>query len=698
LKRAAHVLASLLFAVSAASAQTFGVTLAGGREAGSAGDPAGKGFAVVTLDGSTVRYYIWVRDIAQPTAAHIHGALAGQTGAVVVDLAPSFSSPTAGVYVAAGSVGSDPATVQGMLQQPNAYYVNVHNTPFPGGAVRGQLLGDGPSAFAFGSTLSGSREPAGGDPAGTGFAAAVLDGSTLFYYVWVKGATPTGAQIHSGLAGQAGPVLVDLAPTFAGGAALGSVAVGSATAAQLAAHPSDHYVDITTGAFPGGALRGQLKTTETDVYFPVVARNPGLGTSVFKTDLRVLNLSDDAATVYAEWYPKGPNGASGPAMVTPVSVVPRGEAVVDDAVSVLFGANDRGAMRLLSAFPIRAVVHNFNDQRAAGTGTFGLSLDGLGYEGALTSGALVFNSHRPKNDHLDFRTNIGYFNPNPTDVTVTFNVRTPDGTLVGQPGTRTVPAWANDQGFFYQTIPGIPADKQTLANFYVTFVASKPVFIFSAVVDNLTDDAFQQAALPVGAGVTAGSGAPPTATITDPAGDVTVSTGQALTFSGTGSDPAGLTLAGHWDFGDSVSADGLSAVHTYVSAGTFTVKFTVSNSAGTSSAPDQRTITVTAASTATLSAIQDQIFTPICSHCHPPNQGMDLRAGKAYGSIVGVNSAEQPTLVRVKPGDPDNSYLYRKVQGTPSITGSRMPQGGPFLSAQQLQLIHDWIVAGAQNN
>jgi len=684
---------------SAAGAQTFNMTLLGGREIGAGGDPDGRGLAVISFDGTTVMYYIWVRDIAQPTAAHIHTGLAGQSGTVVVSLNPLFSSPSAGVYVARGSVTSDSATVDAILQRPNAYYVNVHNASFPDGAVRGQLLGDGTSSLAYASTLRGSREPGGGDPAGTGYATAILDGTTVYYFLWVKGiATPTLAHIHSGSSGQNGPVVINFSPSFTNGVASGNVTADTGLLAQIVAQPESFYFNVHNASFQNGALRGQLGPTETDIYFPVVARNPGLGTSLFKTDLRIVSLTDDAATVYAEWYPKTTAGSLGPAQVAQVSVSPNGEAVIDDAVNVLFGANDRGALRLLSAFPMRAVVHNFNDQRSAGTGTFGLSLDGLSYDGALTSGLLVFNSHRPKTDGLDFRTNIGYFNPNPSAVVVTFNVRKPDGTLVGQPSTRTIPGWANEQGFFYQTIPGIPTNQQTLANFYVTFIASKPVFMFSAVVDNRTDDAFQQAAIPVPAGVTSVPGAPPTAAITSPSGNLTVATGQAVSFVGTGSDPSGLFFTGHWDFGDGVSVDGLSVTHTYSAAGTFTARFTVTNSQGLTSTPDQRTVTVTAAATATLSMIQSQIFTPRCAGCHPPNEGMDLRAANAFNSIVNVSSSEQPSLMRVKPGDPDNSYLYRKVLGASGISGSRMPQGGPFLTSAQLQLIHDWILAGAQDN
>ena len=38
--------------------------------------------------------------------------------------------------------GLDPGEVQRILADPSGYYVNVHNTEFPNGAIRGQLHGD----------------------------------------------------------------------------------------------------------------------------------------------------------------------------------------------------------------------------------------------------------------------------------------------------------------------------------------------------------------------------------------------------------------------------------------------------------------------------------------------------------------------------------------------------------------------------
>ena len=100
----------------------------------------------------------------------------------------------------------------------------------------------------------------------------------------------------------------------------------------------------------------------------------------------------------------------------------------------------------------------------------------------------------------------------------------------------------------------------------------------------------------------------------------------------------------------------------------------------------------------TLTQLQNEIFSDICAGCHPPNGNMDLREGHTFASIVDVNSSGQPALKRVKPGDPANSYLVRKLEGGPGISGSRMPDGGPFLSPTVMQRIRNWILLGAPNN
>lgn len=104
----------------------------------------------------------------------------------------------------------------------------------------------------------------------------------------------------------------------------------------------------------------------------------------------------------------------------------------------------------------------------------------------------------------------------------------------------------------------------------------------------------------------------------------------------------------------------------------------------------------------TFSQVQQQVLTPSCalSGCHSgasPAQGMNLSVGQAYSNIVNVPSTEVPSLDRVEPGEPDNSYLIHKIEGTAQV-GARMPLTGAPLPNEFIQVIRNWISDGAQNN
>jgi mono/diheme cytochrome c family protein len=105
----------------------------------------------------------------------------------------------------------------------------------------------------------------------------------------------------------------------------------------------------------------------------------------------------------------------------------------------------------------------------------------------------------------------------------------------------------------------------------------------------------------------------------------------------------------------------------------------------------------------TFTQIQTQIFTPVCAKagCHAAGSapsGLVLEAGQSYGDLVGHASSENSSLARVSPGNPDRSYIILKLRGDPSITGERMPLGGPYLTADEIAGIAEWIRAGAPNN
>ena len=104
----------------------------------------------------------------------------------------------------------------------------------------------------------------------------------------------------------------------------------------------------------------------------------------------------------------------------------------------------------------------------------------------------------------------------------------------------------------------------------------------------------------------------------------------------------------------------------------------------------------------TLTQLKSSAFS-VCGGCHTGGgtslpASMDLTPSHIYASIVSVASVEQPALQRVKPGDPNNSYVVQKLEGAATITGARMPFGGPYLDQATIDQVRAWITAGAANN
>jgi hypothetical protein len=99
---------------------------------------------------------------------------------------------------------------------------------------------------------------------------------------------------------------------------------------------------------------------------------------------------------------------------------------------------------------------------------------------------------------------------------------------------------------------------------------------------------------------------------------------------------------------------------------------------------------------ARFSSIQNEVFSKSCalSGCHGGTQNPNLSSGQAYGNLVNQASAQNPSMMRVKPGDSNNSYLMKKLNGDET---SMMPPSGQ-LSQVKIDSIALWINNGALNN
>ena len=89
-----------------------------------------------------------------------------------------------------------------------------------------------------------------------------------------------------------------------------------------------------------------------------------------------------------------------------------------------------------------------------------------------------------------------------------------------------------------------------------------------------------------------------------------------------------------------------------------------------------------------------------CVTCHTnagrnPAAGLNL-AVDPYAALVNVASTQKRELLRVNPGDPENSYLVHKLEGRSGIVGLRMPfSGPPHMTSGQIDVVKRWIEIGA---
>jgi CHRD domain len=133
----------------AASKVLFDAVLSGRNEVGpdrrkKAGDLDGQGLAALTVKGSNVCFAIVTQGIGTVTAAHIHAGKKGKSGPPVLLLPTAggqAGDPGAFSYCvsAASATYNFGLDLNRLRNSPERYYVNVHTSEYPNGAIRGQL-------------------------------------------------------------------------------------------------------------------------------------------------------------------------------------------------------------------------------------------------------------------------------------------------------------------------------------------------------------------------------------------------------------------------------------------------------------------------------------------------------------------------------------------------------------------------------
>lgn len=114
------------------------------------------------------------------------------------------------------------------------------------------------------ATLTGAEEvPGPGDPDGSGTAIITLNPGKekVCWVISVSNITlpATGAHIHEGEAGVAGPIDVTLSPPDESGMSSGCTDVDRDEIKEIIQEVDEYYVNVHNVDYPAGAIRGQLE-------------------------------------------------------------------------------------------------------------------------------------------------------------------------------------------------------------------------------------------------------------------------------------------------------------------------------------------------------------------------------------------------------------------------------------------------------
>lgn len=185
--------------------------------------------------------------------------------------------------------------------------------------------------------------------------------------------------------------------------------------------------------------------------------------------------------------------------------------------------------------------------------------------------------------------------------------------------------------------------------------------------------------------------------------------GKAVTLSVAASDPDGDPLAYSWTqtepaqpLGTFVSGQAAASAVWFPPAISEQVVFRLEVAVSDGIAPAvSDSVAVTATPPSYGSDVQP-IWDSNCTSCHGvsfPSGDLSLVQGVSRANLVNVAALACPPLVRVQPGSPEGSALFRTISG--NECGTRMPFSDPGFFDRNpgfLTTIRSWILAGAQDD
>ena len=683
------------------------VAMSGAQEV-PAVETSARGRAWVTFNAATggnalLTIHANASGLDDAVAAHLHLAYAGTNGPVQIGLTQDGNDP--GHWFAEEASLTTEQLLGFLVGQT---YVNIHSPANPGGEIRGQVIPDD-LLFATGVFDGSEVIPPTNTTAGGSYAITVDPAAmTMIAHVNTIGVDDaTAAHLHDAYAGSAGGVAIPLTQD-ATTVSRWSANVEALTADQLAAFRAGRlYANVHTPAFPGGEIRGQVVPSPIEVLFTTLSgaeEVPPVASAVAATAASTVNRETGTITLHLRT--EGADDAVG-------SHIHGGFAGQNGGVVV--GLEQDGG----------DVAHWFVVEA---------QLDEAGLIDYL-DGRLYVNLHTPANPSGEVRGQIA-----PRDIQIVFTDLTGDAVVppvvtaasgkastTTNLATRSMVAFVNNSGADDATAVGIHTGNagengaEILALEQTSGTPSQWSIMAELSASNFANyragGLYALVTTPANAnGTLRGQIDPPDSALFDTtAPSVTmVSPGDTVsgmvTLEATATDNQAVSEVRFLVDGVVVGTDNaapysVSWDSVTVSNGMVALTAEADDEAGNTGVSAAVNVTVENAQPVSLASdIQPTVFTPICAGCHSGGGGslpssLNLTsAADSHANLVSVASSQQQALNLVEPGNPDDSYLIRKLEGGPNISGGQMPQGGPFLSQATIDVIRQWITEGAQNN
>jgi len=495
-------LAVVLFVPVLAAQQTplvFHSALTGNNVVGGGASANGFATATLTISGAVATLDVTTLGLTNITGVTLFVGAPGTNGAAIKTFSDVNNGFVNGHFN--GTATLDPGVINQLLANPQNFYLVIDASGFPAGAVRGTLTGAN-TVYLAGRISGTSGLCNGGNGSSSGAGAFVLALSpdpggvtyTLRYDLITNGLgnTLVALEIGDNLGGN-GPITVGTNLTGTNGRFAGTTQIAASRAQALQSLPGGVRVIVRTPDSGAACAAAGAPQPAHEIFIPVAGSVHGAGNTNFMTDLNLFNNSVQGSAVNADvmiqFFPAGA-GSAAAQFVAWATLLPRGMAAYRDLGASAFDGqiNGIGALRMVTANNIFANARIYNNQAAAGAGTFGQHAAGLPRTAALTDGTLVGLSNIvsvPPLGTPTSRTNIGFFNPSDTASTAAFELLDGNGTVLGT-RTLTLNPWQQLQlPLIGGLITGINGDVVTST---LHFLSSNPIFVYASVVDNVSGD------------------------------------------------------------------------------------------------------------------------------------------------------------------------------------------------------------------